>query len=117
MKKTFTLSAIALVMMTACSQTPSTQNNAATTVLAPLTSLAVSPNDQRDYRTVKLNNNIEVILVSDPTTKKSAAALNIGVGLLQDPIEQQGLAHYFWVLKNTLKLASILSFLKRMAEL
>ncbi|WP_159822221.1 insulinase family protein [Colwellia sp. 20A7] len=94
MKKTFTLSAIALVMMTACSQTPSTQNNAATTVLAPLTSLAVSPNDQRDYRTVKLSNNIEVILVSDPATKKSAAALNVGVGFLQDPMEQQGLAHY-----------------------
>ncbi|GAA0813571.1 pitrilysin [Colwellia asteriadis] len=94
MKKTFTLSAIAVVLMTACSQTPSTNTSTASPQLAPLTSLAVSPNDQREYRTLKLANNIEVILVSDPTTEKSAAALNLGVGLLQDPMEQQGLAHY-----------------------
>jgi protease-3 len=94
MKKTFALSAIAVVLMTACSQTPSTHNSAVAKPLQALTSLAVSPNDQREYRTLKLSNNIEVILVSDPSTEKSAAALNVGVGLLQDPMEQQGLAHY-----------------------
>jgi protease-3 len=94
MKKAFTISALALALA-ACSNT--SDNNTQTTAsntLAPLNKLAVSPNDQRGYRTLKLENNIEVILVSDPTTEKSAAALNVGVGLLQDPMTQQGMAHY-----------------------
>ena len=97
MKKIFTLSAIAaVVIMTACTQTTSNINNNTTVAkqLVPLANLAVSPNDQRAYRTLKLSNNIEVILVSDPSTKKSAAALNVGVGLLQDPKEQQGTEKY-----------------------
>ena len=81
MKKAFTISALALALA-ACSNT--SDNNTQTTAsntLSPLNKLAVSPNDQRGYRTLKLENNIEVILVSDPTTEKSAAALNVGVGL------------------------------------
>ncbi|MFY8298777.1 insulinase family protein [Pseudoalteromonas sp. SS15] len=94
MKKAFTISALALALA-ACSQTSNNNTQAsATNALAPLDKLAVSPNDQRGYRTLKLENNIEVILVSDPTTEKSAAALNVGVGLLQDPMTQQGMAHY-----------------------
>ena len=54
----------------------------------------VSPNDQRDYATVKLENGITALLVSDPTVDKSAAALSVGVGLLHDPMTQQGMAHY-----------------------
>lgn len=95
MKKTFTISALTLALATACSQTTEqSASSTSTNQLTPLTELAVSPNDQRGYRTLKLNNNIEVILVSDPTTEKSAAALNVGVGLLQDPMAQQGMAHY-----------------------
>ncbi len=95
MKKAFTVSAIALALATACSQTTNQNSTAvATNQLSPLTELAVSPNDKRSYRTLKLENNLEVILVSDPSTEKSAAALNVGVGLLQDPKTQQGMAHY-----------------------
>lgn len=94
MKKAFAISALALALA-ACSQTSNNNSQtSATNSLAPLNTLAVSPNDQRDYRTLKLENNIEVILVSDPSTEKSAAALNVGVGLLQDPMTQQGMAHY-----------------------
>lgn len=94
MKKAFTISALALALA-ACSQTSNNNTQmTASNSLAPLNKLAVSPNDQRGYRTLKLENNIEVILVSDPTTKKSAAALNVGVGLLQDPMSQQGMAHF-----------------------
>jgi len=32
--------------------------------------------------------------VSDPSAEKSAAALSVGVGLLHDPMSQQGMAHY-----------------------
>ena len=62
MKKAFTISALALALA-ACSQTSNNNTQAiATNALAPLDKLAVSPNDQRGYRTLKLENNIEVIL-------------------------------------------------------
>lgn len=54
----------------------------------------VSPNDKRDYAAMTLDNGISVVLVSDPTVDKSAAALSVGVGLLHDPMTQQGMAHY-----------------------
>ncbi|WP_144392040.1 insulinase family protein [Pleionea sediminis] len=54
----------------------------------------VSPSDERSYEALKLENGITVLLVSDPTVDKSAAALSVGVGLLHDPMTQQGMAHY-----------------------
>ncbi|TQV84909.1 insulinase family protein [Aliikangiella coralliicola] len=56
--------------------------------------VVVSPNDKRDYATINLENGITALLVSDPTVDKSAAALSVGVGLLHDPMTQQGMAHY-----------------------
>ena len=56
--------------------------------------IQVSPNDSREYAALKLDNGITVMLVSDPTVDKSAAALSVGVGLLHDPMTQQGMAHY-----------------------
>jgi len=53
-----------------------------------------SPNDQRSYRAITLDNQLDIILVSDPETEKSAASLSVGVGLLSDPMTQQGMAHY-----------------------
>lgn len=58
------------------------------------TSLVTSPNDSRDYATLVLDNGLAVLLVSDPAVEKSAAALSVGVGLLQDPMAYQGMAHY-----------------------
>ncbi|MDG1064946.1 MAG: insulinase family protein [Luminiphilus sp.] len=57
-------------------------------------SVIVSPNDSREYRSVSLANGIEVLLVSDPAVEKSAASLSVGVGLMFDPMEYQGMAHY-----------------------
>jgi len=53
-----------------------------------------SPNDSREYRAVRLDNGIEVLLVSDPAVEKSAAALSVGVGLMFDPMAYQGMAHF-----------------------
>ena len=53
-----------------------------------------SPNDTREYRALTLDNSIDVILVSDPTTDKSAVALSVGVGSYHNPKNQQGMAHY-----------------------
>ena len=36
--------------------------------------------DKREYRGLKLDNGMKVILVSDPSTDKAAAALDVNVG-------------------------------------
>ncbi|EAR82571.1 insulysin, insulin-degrading enzyme (macronuclear) [Tetrahymena thermophila SB210] len=54
-----------------------------------------SKSDDRKYKLIKLPvNDIEILLISDPTTDKSSAAVNVNAGQLQDPIERQGLAHF-----------------------
>ncbi|XP_018331415.1 insulin-degrading enzyme [Agrilus planipennis] len=53
-----------------------------------------SPEDKRSYRGLELSNHMKVLLVSDPTTDKSAAALNVNVGFLSDPDYLPGLAHF-----------------------
>ena len=57
-------------------------------------SVVKSANDQRQYRRVILPNNLDVLLISDPTTDKAAAALDLYVGSYQNPIQRQGLAHF-----------------------
>lgn len=47
--------------------------------------------DTRQYRFIRLNSGLEALLVSDPETDKSAAALDVGIGHLTDPVRP--LAH------------------------
>lgn len=56
--------------------------------------VTTSPYDTREYRALTLENGLRVLLVSDPETEKSAAALAVGVGSMQNPDEQLGLAHF-----------------------
>ncbi|KZN39086.1 insulinase family protein [Pseudoalteromonas luteoviolacea] len=90
MKKLFALGAISLGLLAGCSLTNLSPSQSA--LLAE--SLVVSPNDDRQYKIFTLENGIDVVLVSDPSAEKSAAALSVGVGLLHDPMSQQGMAHY-----------------------
>ncbi|KAG0345812.1 Insulinase (Peptidase M16) [Podila humilis] len=53
-----------------------------------------SLNDDRHYRLIRLKNDLEVLLIQDPTVDKSAAALDVHVGHLSDPKNLQGLAHF-----------------------
>lgn len=53
-----------------------------------------SVEDQRSYRFVTLSNGLRAVLVSDPNTTKSAAAIDVGNGYLSDPAELPGLAHF-----------------------
>ena len=53
-----------------------------------------SPADTRDYRALMLDNGLEVLVVSDPTTDKAAAALDVNVGSADDPDARPGLAHF-----------------------
>ncbi|XP_066457093.1 insulin-degrading enzyme isoform X2 [Eleutherodactylus coqui] len=53
-----------------------------------------SPEDKREYRGVELANGIKAVLISDPTTDKSSAALDVFIGSLSDPDNISGLAHF-----------------------
>ncbi|CAG7838561.1 unnamed protein product [Allacma fusca] len=59
-----------------------------------LSDVVKSPADKREYRAFTLENGLVVIVVSDPETDKSAAALDVMTGSLKDPVELPGLAHY-----------------------
>lgn len=56
--------------------------------------LQVSPQDDREYRLLRLPNRLRAIVVSDPRTEKAAAALSVKVGAAQDPRPTPGLAHF-----------------------
>lgn len=56
--------------------------------------LIISANDERKYRGLKLENGMQVMLISDPKTDKAAAALDVNVGFMYDPKELPGLAHF-----------------------
>ena len=94
MKKIFVISAIALAVLTGCAGERSLSADTRAAQQQVQGQVVVSPNDNRAYKTLVLPNKLEVLLVSDPTAEKSAAALSVGVGLLQDPKSQQGMAHY-----------------------
>lgn len=56
--------------------------------------IAKSPQDNREYRGLHLENGLKVLLVSDPSTDKAAAALTVDVGHMCDPEALPGLAHF-----------------------
>jgi len=58
------------------------------------TSITKSPNDPRLYRVIRLQNDLEVLLVSDPDLENSAASLSVPIGSVNNPDKQLGLAHY-----------------------
>uniref|UniRef100_A0A8C1J471 Insulin-degrading enzyme n=1 Tax=Cyprinus carpio TaxID=7962 RepID=A0A8C1J471_CYPCA len=53
-----------------------------------------SPEDKREYRGLEFTNGLKAILISDPTTDKSSAALDVHIGSLSDPDNISGLAHF-----------------------
>ena len=80
-----------------------------------------SENDPRIYQSIKLNNGMIVLLVSDPKATKSLAAVSIPVGSLENPDSQLGLAHYLEHMilmgsKNIIMLESVLAFINALIE-
>ncbi|XP_077261361.1 insulin-degrading enzyme-like isoform X1 [Temnothorax americanus] len=53
-----------------------------------------SQNDDRLYRGLVLANKMKVLLISDPTTDKSAVAMDVNTGYMCDPDDLPGLAHF-----------------------
>ena len=75
------------ILAASCQQTPT----------APVTedqTVRKSPNDDRAYRYLTLENDLKVLLVSDPTTDKAAAALSVYRGSFHEPKDKAGLAHF-----------------------
>jgi len=53
-----------------------------------------SAQDDRIYKFMSLPNNLTCLLISDPTTDKASAAMDVRVGHLSDPADVPGLAHF-----------------------
>ncbi|WP_444995153.1 insulinase family protein [Aliikangiella sp. IMCC44359] len=53
-----------------------------------------SQSDQRDYRYIQLKNGLKVLMISDPTSEKSAAAMDISAGAFHAPKDRAGLLHF-----------------------
>lgn len=65
------------------------------TVLADSSAILKPVLDERSYRFFKLNNNLHVLAIHDPTTDKSGASLDVNVGSFADRKYQvSGLAHF-----------------------
>jgi secreted Zn-dependent insulinase-like peptidase len=67
---------------------------------APVSSSQVLANpirgetDKRDYRNIILSNGMKVLLVSDPSADKAAAAVDVATGSGNDPVSRPGLSHF-----------------------
>uniref|UniRef100_A0AAQ4Q1M2 Insulin-degrading enzyme n=2 Tax=Gasterosteus aculeatus aculeatus TaxID=481459 RepID=A0AAQ4Q1M2_GASAC len=85
--------------LTACDSPPRLVSSLPLTMNAPAVNRVVgdiirSPEDKRDYRGLEFTNGLKAMLISDPTTDKSSAALDVHIGSLSDPGNISGLAHF-----------------------
>ena len=53
-----------------------------------------SENDDRNYKYLTLENKVCILLISDPTSEKSAASASIYAGFTSDPDNVPGIAHF-----------------------
>lgn len=53
-----------------------------------------SPIDPKKYAAITLNNQLRVLLISNPETDKAAASMNVAVGSSANPKDRAGLAHF-----------------------
>jgi secreted Zn-dependent insulinase-like peptidase len=89
-KKQFLISTNAifiLVFITGCTTTQILLDDDARTLIK-------SPSDHRAYQSFTLPNQLDVLVISDPTADKSAASLDVKAGSGNDPVHRQGLAHF-----------------------
>ena len=89
----------AVLLASGCTQNPTIDKaigaqDAESTPALVTVSPRKSPNDTREYRYLTLPNQLKVLLVSDPETDKSAAALSVYRGSFHEPNARPGLAHF-----------------------
>jgi len=83
------LIALSLLSSTACSFIPTTSPTS-----MPKNSIIQSEIDNRQYQAFTLDNQLEVLIISDPDEEKAAASLDVFVGSASDPQDRAGLAHF-----------------------
>ena len=52
------------------------------------TSISKSDRDEREYRLIRLQNEMQILVISDPDADKAAASLEVCVGHLSDPVRR-----------------------------
>ncbi|RLV60349.1 insulinase family protein [Parashewanella curva] len=57
-------------------------------------SIITSPNDHRQYRFIRLDNELKVLLIQDDKTNRSAVSMAVNVGHFDDPSDREGMAHF-----------------------
>ena len=67
---------------------------AGSSVLRIVDNIKKSDSDSWSYRGIELSNEMLVVLISHPNIDKAAAALDVSIGSLADPIEAPGIAHF-----------------------
>ena len=60
----------------------------------PFENKGFTKKDERQFKAITLSNKLDVLLVSSREYNKSAAALDVAVGSLEDPDQVHGLAHF-----------------------
>lgn len=90
--KNFFIVMVALVSVAACA--PSATQPGLGEEQSSAQNIRKSPNDEREYRSITLPNELQVVLISDTSIEVSGASLSVGVGSYQNPPEIPGLAHY-----------------------
>lgn len=89
------LSILASVTLTSCARFNGSSDSEPTGAIQESSAQIIkSPNDDRDYRYLVLENGLKVLLISDPETDKAAAAIDVNVGNWHDPKDRAGLAHF-----------------------
>lgn len=84
---------LALLLMVSASTVLAQRDDLPKSGYSPL-AVFKSENDKRSYRYLILENQLRVLLISDPSVEKAAAALDIQVGANQNPADRAGLAHF-----------------------
>ncbi len=77
--------------LSGCSNTDTNETASVKTSDQPVVK---SPEDNRSYRALTLENGLRVILVSDSTADKAAAAIDVDAGSWSNPTNRRGLAHF-----------------------
>ena len=83
-----------VILVSACGETANLKEPSSPQVVKTNSPVHTPPQDTRSYKSFELENHLKVLLVSDPETERSAAALAVGVGSEQDPDDSLGLAHF-----------------------
>jgi len=79
------------LLSSACSLTSPTLEN---TQLMESNEVIQSQNDNRQYQVFTLDNDLQVLIISDPDSDKAAASLDVFIGSASDPEDRAGLAHF-----------------------